>query len=460
MNTKSISIAVRFAAALGLLACFTTLGVASETEAEAERSYSQWTWNEAALRSVFDQLSKVGGTDIVVDPGVQGKVTLAVTNKSWRDVFDIVCRMNALEAIKEPNYVYVMTSADYQSQLAKKESSKQGLSELSELEREVIKLSNTAATEMSRPIQDLLSRRGKLTVVEHNNSIIVYDTRENIRQIRALVTTLDIEVEQISISAKIIEVASGHKNDMGVRWQQFNNSFDVGNGGSVGSYGISHLPAAKAGDAVVSGALERMTFGIISKNSLSMTFDYLMANSKSEVVAQPQITTLDNKEARIFMGSQIPVTSLDIAQNTIVTMVNAGTELIVLPHVTSEGRIMLDLKPSKKSYTLTASGQPIINEQSAKTNVVVNDGETVVIAGLTSNEDQKTEGGIPLLKDIPILGNLFKKSSKVNDKKDLIIFVTPHIIKKSYTAPVAAAADSSAGAAVIPAAAPATVIGQ
>ncbi len=130
------------------------------------------------------------------------------------------------------------------------------------------------------------------------------------------------------------------------------------------------------------------------------------------------------------MGSKIPVTYQDEAKNTLVKMIDAGTELLVTPHVTSEGRIMLDLKPTKKSYAFTDKGSPIISEQSAQTNVVVNDGETVVIAGLTSDSKRETEGGIPVLKDIPLIWHLFKKSSRSKDKKDLVIFVTPHIIKR------------------------------
>jgi type IV pilus assembly protein PilQ len=107
--------------------------------------------------------------------------------------------------------------------------------------------------------------------------------------------------------------------------------------------------------------------------------------------------------------------------------------LTVTPHVTGEGRIMLDLQPKKKSYTLTAKEQPIISEQSAQTNVVVNDGETVVIAGLTSNEVQNTESGIPFLKDIPLIGYVFKRSQKSRSNKDLIIFVTPHVIERQLS---------------------------
>jgi type IV pilus assembly protein PilQ len=193
-----------------------------------------------------------------------------------------------------------------------------------------------------------------------------------------------------------------------------------------GSTGVlaQHVPE-KIG--IVSGALERVSYGILNQNNFTATLEYLFTDNKGEIVAQPQVTTMDNKSARIFMGQQIPVKYLDEAGNTVVKMIDAGTELVVKPHISGDGRILMELNPKKESYTLQ-EGIPVINEQSASTNVAVNNGETVVIAGLTSNESINGESGIPVLKDIPLIGNLFKKASKTVDKKDLIIFVTPHIV--------------------------------
>lgn len=382
---------------------------------QKEAVYAQWTWQEAQISSVFSHLSQVSGVDFVIDPAVTGNVTLSVTNKSWREVCDIICKMKQLIPLPEKNYIYIMLEKDYINQQQNQEMSRRSLSDIRELDREIIKLSNTTASEMVGPVGELLSTRGKVTVVTHNNSLIIYDLKENIKKVRELVMRLDIEVEQVSISAKIIEVGSGTTNNIGIQWSLFDNK-------------IQHLPGA----TVIPGALEKASFGIMSPQRFSIALEYLFSENRSNVIAQPQITTVDNKEARIFMGSQIPITYQDEAKNTLVRMVDAGTELTVTPHVTSEGRIKLQLKPSKKSYQMTVSG-PIINEQSAQTNVVVNDGETVVIAGLTSDDDQQTEGGIPILKDIPIVGYLFKKVGKAKEKKDLLIFVTPHIIKRDLS---------------------------
>jgi len=371
----------------------------------------------ADVRAVFEGLSRYSGTDIVLSEKVKGTVTIRLTNKSWKDVLSIVCRILNLSATREDSYVFVMTDEEFKEQQISGKESVQRSEEIDPLEREIIPLSNISAAEMRQALETLLSQRGKITVVEHNNTLIVYDTRKSINQIRTMVRDLDVETRQISISCKIIEVSSGEAQNLGIHWGFFDP--DVG-------VKLGHLPPTD----FVAGALEKVSYGILSPERFSLAMEYLFEDNRGEVVAQPSITTLDNKEARIFMGQQVPIKYLDEARNTLIKMVDAGTELNVTPHVTGEGRIMLQLNPKKKSYELTESGDPLINEQSAQTNVVVNDGETVVIAGLTSNEKRNTEGGIPVLKDIPIVGNLFKRSQKRADKKDLIIFVTPNIISK------------------------------
>lgn len=395
---------------------------------------------DADVRSVFKMLSKHSGVDIVLSEQVSGAVTLRLTSKSWKDIFVIVCRILELEPMKEDNYFYVMTHSEYQAQILANAASIDVEDKMAPLERHIITLSNTSAKEMVTPVSSLLSARGKITVVEHNNSLIVFDTKENIRSIRELVEKLDIETSQISISCKIIEVNSGEAQNLGIHWGFMNPRI---------SLAASHLdaPTGTGGGAatatqVVAGALEKVSYGILTPERFSVALEYLFQDQRGEVVAQPSITTLDNKQARIFTGQQVPIVSLDEAGNSVVKMLDAGTELTVTPHVTGEGRIMLDLAPKKKSYTLTEGSQPIINEQSAQTNVVVNDGETVVIAGLTSNETQNAEAGIPFLKDIPLIGNLFKRSQKSRSNKDLIVFVTPHIIERklSQVGPAAGAA--------------------
>jgi type IV pilus secretin PilQ/predicted competence protein len=417
-------------AAAGTAVAKTTLAEAIRKSTVHDRQIERFAVNNADVRSVFKQLSEFSGTDIVLGDKVAGTVSLSVTNKSWREILSIVCKITNLIAIKEATYIYVVPAEEYRKQQLSDATMNQAEAAVEELKREVIKLENVNAQEMSASISSLLSARGKITVVERNNALIIFDSDQNIEQIKKMIKQLDVETDQVSISCKIIEVSSGALQSLGVRW----GYFDRVAGTSVSA---EHLPvpaeAASTASNVITGALERLTYGILGQDKLSATLEYLFQNNKAEVVAQPQITTLDNKEARVFMGSQVPVKYLDKAFNTVIQMVEAGTELVVTPHIAGEKRIMLNLAPKKRSYTMTGD-QPIINEQSATTNVVVSDGETVVIAGLTANDIQNTEEGIPVLKDIPFIGHLFKRTNKTLTKSDLIVFVTPHIINKKVEA--------------------------
>jgi type IV pilus assembly protein PilQ len=385
------------------------------------------------VRSVLKQLSEYSGIDIVMDEQVTGKLSLSVSHKTWKEILSIVCRIANLTAIREQSYIFVIPTAEYQSKMLSSATAQQQAQTVETLRREVVKVKNVPASEMQAAIASLLSPRGKTTVVQHTNSLIIYDTDLNITAVRNTIRELDIETDQVAISCKIIQVGSSVVQSLGIQWAYF----DRMNGTDVNA---THFP----GTGVIAGALEKLTFGVVSQDKLSFTLEYLFQNGKSEIIAQPQITTMDNKEAKIFMGSQVPYTYRDESFNTVVKMIDAGTELVVTPHITGDKRIMLSLKPKKSSYTMSAN-QPVVNTQNAETNVVVTDGETVVIAGLTSNESVQSEEGIPVLKDIPLIGNLFKRSKKQLEKQDLIVFVTPHIINKKVEALSSSAAPQSMG---------------
>jgi|WetSurMetagenome_2_1015567.scaffolds.fasta_scaffold00072_25 type IV pilus secretin PilQ/predicted competence protein len=397
----------------------------SDKKLGREKPIASFSQINADVRSVFKQLSEYAGYDIVLGDKVSGTVSLTVTNKTWREILGIICKITNLTVIKEPSYLYIVPSEEYRKQQLADATTNQAEQAVQELKREVVKINNVSAQEMNNSITALLSPRGKITVVERNNAIIIFDTQQNIDQIKKTIQELDVETDQVAISCKILEVNSGAAQALGIRWGYFDNL--AGNQVSA-----QHVPGTQV-SSVIQSALERVTFGILGQDKLAATLEYLLQTNKAEVVAQPQITTLDNKEAHVFMGSQVPVKSLDKAFNTVITMVTAGTEMTVTPHITGDKRIMLSLNPRKSSYSLT-NDQPIISEQSAQTNVVVSDGETVVIAGLTSNDQNYTEQGIPFLKDIPFIGHLFKVTSKTVNKSDLIVFVTPHIIAKKVDA--------------------------
>ncbi|MGM0443588.1 MAG: type II secretion system protein GspD [Fibrobacterota bacterium] len=388
-----------------------------------ERIFSKWEWVNRDVADIMKHISMAADVDIVVDPKVEKELSLTIHEKNWKDVFRVVCRMGELHYQKMDNYLYVMGKDEYIRQQLKKEQDKRNLESLKDLERRIIDLDNTVAADLVGSVQPLLSDRGSVHPVKSTNSLIVEELPVRFPALVQDIKSLDQELMQISIEVKIVEVAKRVDNNLGVQWSFFNNEIGVS---------AEHLKGT-SGEGVISNALERATYGILNDDMFQVAMEYLFTETNSKVVAEPHITTLENSEAKVFMGANVPVTQLDEAGNSVTQLVPAGTELSVTPTITKNNQIKMVLNPIKKSYELTDQG-PIISEQGAMTNVSVKDGETIVIGGLTSDENREQEGGIPLLKDIPIIGFLFKKSERSQDNKDLVIFVTPHIVKTNYSA--------------------------
>ena len=236
--------------------------------------------HDAEIKSVFKQLSAYSGVDIVVSENVKGVVSLTVTSKSWGEILGIICKVHNLAATNEGSYVYVMNNSDYMKRQIENATGIQATQDVSPLRRELIRINHVPAKEVMESVESLLSPRGKITLIAHNNSVIIYDSHEHISQIKKMIAELDIEVAQVQISCKIIEVSSGAIQRMGIHF-----------GYRTGSFEASHLPQT----GIVSGAIERLSYGIISPEKFTAALEYLFTDNKGEIIAQPQITTIDNK---------------------------------------------------------------------------------------------------------------------------------------------------------------------
>ncbi len=400
----------------------------SQNSGESGRDFH---FSNMDIRSAFRAISAAGQVDVVTSPEVKGKITMDLTDKTWKEAMDVICQVFNLQYHLEKEYIFVQTLQEYNES-----------ANLAELEREIIKINHAKVTDLSTAINSLTSPRGKITIVERTNAIIVQDIREKIEEIKSTIIALDIENLQVHIQAQIIEVNSDAAQEMGINWSAGSGGYatDPGTGIGVAGAKLDQIPNANQSSALVSSAPGRVSpatmslaFGLLNGN-LGATLEYLLTESHGEVVAKPQITTLDNMEASIFIGSKIPFNKLDQNYNSSIEFVDGGIELIVTPHITNDNRIILDLAPKRSSATIDAITRgPVVTTQEAKTTVVVNDGQTVVIGGLTSKSENKIEKGVPILKDIPLLGVLFRYTKTQVIKEDLIIFITPHIIRSNPT---------------------------
>ncbi|PWJ68263.1 MULTISPECIES: type IV pilus secretin PilQ [unclassified Fibrobacter] len=387
--------------------------------------------------AVFRSVSVIAGVDILLAPDVKGKMTLRVTKKTWQETMDIICSMNDLTWVIQDKYITIQRQATYQAKQKKIADEEAQAENNAPLVRKNFQVHHAKADELVKVLESMKSGRGKITTVERTNSIIVYDTDSKIEQMEKALQELDVETLQIMITAKLVVVNSERARELGVDWSASmgTSTLTPGTaGGGVGGAGASRTSAAiqsyphGGATPAVSGATSAISASLLD-NNLQIAISNLMGDASTEVLASPQVSTLDNTEAKVFMGDKVSIRVIDDSGESSTQMVETGIKLTVTPHVSGDNRILLDLHPENNSYDYDSKGEIVISTQEAQTKVVVADGETVVIGGLTRNETQESESGIPFLKDIPLLGNLFKYTRKSVVKKDLVIFVTPRIIR-------------------------------
>ncbi len=378
---------------------------------------------DADFQSVFHSISELAGIDILLAPDVVGRLSMTVTKKTWSEMMDIICNMHNLIWLVEGNYINVQRTDTYQNKIIRESEKREQSDMVAPLVRRSFQIRHASASEMSRVLETIKSARGRISVVDRNNAIIVYDTERRLGQMQNTLNELDVETLQIVITAKLVVVDSRLANELGVDWSGGGgNPIVVGEGRRVQG-DFSSLPGLISGD----NAATKLTVKAFDGNMEAKIMN-ILSDSRSEILASPQISTLDHTEAKIFMGDQISIPQVDQNNNTVYQMVESGIKLTVTPHVAGDNRILLELQTENNSYGFD-QGQVVINKQEAQTKVVVSDGETVVIGGLTKNDEIEAETGIPILKDIPILGYLFKHTRKEVNKRDLIIFVTPRVMR-------------------------------
>ncbi len=407
-----------------------TLGITQQDEKVIKNLNLQ----NADVHSVLSFLADYGDVNIVTAPSVQANVTLTLQNVTWRQALDIVLKTYSLAGVQEEGYIRVVPLDEYLKEEALVEKRKAEQKTLIGLEMEIVNIKYSAAKDMVKPIKSMLSERGSIDLDERTNALIIRDIPENIAKVREIINTLDKETQQIRISAQLLEMDSDLLKEFGVNWlfsgtKSVNFLKDNWNA-TVDSVGIPTGNGTGIFADRVSDPISRFVFGMLrsdSAASIKGQVSALAANTKLKVVAHPEITTLDNKLATIQLGEKIPIKQFDAAGNVVITFVDVGTILKVTPHITAENRILMHLRPERSQSKSDPAGI-IIQTTNAETNVMVENGQTVVIGGLTTQDEEKLTAGVPILKDIPILGYLFRYTRKRVATKDLVIFVTPTIV--------------------------------
>jgi type IV pilus assembly protein PilQ len=385
----------------------------------------------ADIRSVIRFLADYGKVNVVVAPSVEGNVTIALNDVTWKQALEIIGKTYDLAVVfEEGSYIRVLPAADYRKELTEEKKALNEQENLVGLETRVINISNATASNVVDAVKSLLTPRGKVTADNGTNSIVLQETPGNIDKVVKFISQLDRPPRQIRISAQLLEVSSSNLTELGIDWTlngaTGGNVTDPVTGETVQE--TRHTTSQNLNDGrMTDRTIDFQITTIQSGWDLEARVSALVNKGKGKIIAHPEITTVDNSEAKIQAGQKVPIKQFDESGNTVIKFEEVGTLLRVTPHITSENRILMKLTPERSTFEFDPNGV-IINTNNAQTNVVVENGQTAVIGGLTTQDEVETKLGIPVLMDIPVIGNLFSYTKKKIENRDLVIFVTPTIV--------------------------------
>ncbi len=375
----------------------------------------------ADIKTVLRSISDFAGINIVSGPDVEGDVYVHIKDSPWEEALDILLKAHGYGYREEYGMIRVAPMDRLNKEELEQQTAERKKEELLPLINRIIFVNNSNADEISNALGNVVSKRGKLDVDKGSNALIVNDIERNCDKIEEMVRELDQKTFQVDINAKLVEVDVEATREFGINWGLLN--LHKSGLGATGSAEVNE------GIALAAGTLK---FGTVrSWGELSTILEMLEKTNKANIISNPRITTMDNREASILVGKEIPLIVADEAGNPITELTKIGIMLKVIPHVNADETITLDLHPevSELQSESTAQGGVIIATSEADTRVVVRNGETAVIGGLIKKVETDLVHGIPVLKDIPYLGYLFSSKSKAEKKQELVIFVTPTIVE-------------------------------
>ncbi len=375
----------------------------------------------AEIHTVLRSIAETSGHDIVANAGVQGTVTLRLNDVPWRRALQIILRTQGLDYVEELGVIRVAKADVLRAEEIERESAYRKKDGLVPLATQLVPVEFATASELVASVTGMLSPRGKLEVDERTNTIIVTDIPSVLPAVDGLVRKLDSRTPQVEIVAELVDMDAGAARELGIQW------------GAENLHSTSLSASANASvDAGIARSVGTINFGVIQDwVDLNLTLQALEQTNKANIISNPRISTVNNREARILVGQEIPLVVQDEAGNAITELKKIGIELRVTPYINQGSSITLDLHPQVSDLASQASDASgiIINTSEADTRVMVRDGETVAIGGMIRQNETETERRVPVLGSLPIVGGVFRSTSTTESKRELIIFVTPRIVE-------------------------------
>jgi type IV pilus assembly protein PilQ len=432
-------------------------------------------FQDIETRAVLQLLADASGQNIVVSDSVQGSVTLRLQNVPWDQALDIVLRTKGLDKRQDGNVIIVAPADELAAREKADLSTKKDIQALEPLRSEYLQVNYAKAADIAALLKtgtttganSVMSARGSVSVDDRTNTLLLQDTADRLADVRRLVTTLDIPVKQVLIEARIVIVTNDFERDLGAR-------FGVTGTRKNGTNGLYETTGTAAGtDIGISSALSNLTtngtvypvsiptgataanrynvnlpvatpagsiaLGILGADFLvDLELSAAQVENRGTVISSPRVITANQKEASIEQGVEIPYQQSASSGATTIAFKKAVLSLKVKPLITPDNRIILDLTVSDDSVgqVVVASGGvnvPSINTRTIETQVVLGDGQTVVLGGILETTQSLQATKVPWLGDIPGVGNLFKQTTHKDDKDELLIFVTPKILREGVS---------------------------
>ncbi len=406
-------------------------------------------FQDIPVRTVLQIIADYNGFNLVTTDSVTGNITLRLDGVPWDQALDIILKVKGLGKRVEGRILMIAPSEELAVREANELKAEQQVADLAPLYTEYVQVNYAKAADVLKLLKSdsnsMLSQRGSVSVDERTNTMLLRDTAERLEDIRRMVDVLDVPVKQVQIEARMVTIRDNVKEDLGVRWG-LTNTYGIGSANGSTSGSLEGADSANSGtlpslddrlnvNLPVTGAAGTIAFQIArlaNGTVLDLELSALELENKGEVIASPRITTANQKAAYIEQGTEIPFVQAASSGATSVTFKKAVLGLKVTPQITPDDRIILDLvvtQNTRGDTVPTGTGlATAIDTQEIGTQVLVNNGETIVLGGIYQQQILDTVSKVPLLGDIPGVGWLFRNSSEFFEKREVLIFVTPRIV--------------------------------
>ncbi len=414
-------------------------------------------FQDIEVRAVLQLLADFTGLNMVVSDTVAGRITLRLKNVPWDQAMDIILKTKGLSMRRTDNVILVAPTEEIAAREKLELESMQQIEELAPLRSELVQVNYAKSKDLADLLKSkenkLLSDRGSVTIDERTNTLLVQDTAAKLNEIRALVQQLDIPVRQVLIESRIVIANNDFARDLGVKLGFGSRSRGVrvygGLPGDIASPEVPstslEVPAGSGNQALLvnlpqtlaagSGGAINLLIGKIGSHLLRLELNAMQQEGKGEIISSPRVITSDQNKATIKQGVEIPYQQATSSGATSVSFKEAVLQLEVTPHITPDDRVIMDLKVNKDNpdFTRAVLGVPPVDTRELETSVLIDNGETVVLGGVFERTKSNTSARVPFFGDLPYVGWAFRQEQVQDENSELLIFVTPKILKDTLT---------------------------